>query len=318
MKAIVISILLCSLCVKAQQRQPVVQMQTDNLPTQKIGIDDLVGISVYDAPELTRTVRVNTDGTIRLPMLKARIKADGLLPIDLETAITDALKSEDVLVDPVVTVNLVESRSRPINVVGAVKNPLTFQASGFISLLDALSRAGGLADTAGTEILVSKAQPGEEGKTVLLTRRIPIKGLIDAADPELNIRLEGGEEIRVPDAGRFYVVGNVKKPGVFPIKDTTDSSVLKALALSEGLTAFSQKVAYIYRKEGGAQGHNEIPVELTRLMKREVPDIPLLPNDILYIPDNPKRRLTVTTLDRIATFAAGTVSGVLIYSTMRP
>lgn len=320
MKNVLLLLLFALFAAAQQQSQRIVAMPASdqsNLPTQKIGVDDLVGISVYDAPELTRTVRVSTDGSIRMPMLKQRVKAVGLMPSELEAAIVTALKSEDILVDPVVTVNLVESRSRPINVVGAVKQPLTFQASGFISLLDAISRAGGLSETAGTEILVSKSQPGEDGKTVLLTRRIQIKQLIDAADPELNIKLEGGEEIRVPEAGRFYVVGNVKKPGVFPIKDTADSSVLKALALSEGLTNYHEKIAYIYRKEGGTKGHNEIPVELTKLMKREVPDVPLQPDDVLYIPDNPKRRLTMTTLDRIASFGAGTVSGVLIYSTIR-
>ena len=67
----------------AQIRQP-----TDpnaNLPAQRIGATDLVAISVYDAPELTRTVRVGADGYMRLPMLKQRIKAEGLMPSELES-----------------------------------------------------------------------------------------------------------------------------------------------------------------------------------------------------------------------------------------
>jgi hypothetical protein len=81
--------------------------------------------------------------------------------------------------------------------------------------------------------------------TVLLTRRIPVKSLIDEADPELNIRLEGGEEIRVPEAGRVYIVGNVKRPGAFPIKDSAETSGLKVLALTEG----------------GKTGKSEIPIQ---------------------------------------------------------
>lgn len=129
-----------------------------NLPVQKIGIDDLVGISTYDSPELTRTVRVATDGTIRLPMIKARIPVAGLLPSEAESAIAAELVKEEILVDPIVTVSLVESRSRPIVVSGAVKTPVTFQASGEVNLLDALARAGGLAEDAGPEILVSKTR----------------------------------------------------------------------------------------------------------------------------------------------------------------
>lgn len=113
-----------------------------NLPAEKIGRDDLIGITVYDAPELTRTVRVGTDGDIRLPMLRQHVHADGLSPADLENAITKALTDESILVDPIVTVSVVEYRSRPITVVGAVKTPLTFQATGTVTLLDAISRAG--------------------------------------------------------------------------------------------------------------------------------------------------------------------------------
>lgn len=292
-------------------------VSTDNLPMQQIGPDDLIGISTYDSPELTRTVRVSSDGTIRLPMVRQRIKAAGLLPADLEVAIADVLKKEDILVDPVVTVSIVEYRSRPINVVGAVKAPLTFQATGNITLIDALSRAGGLSETSGPEILVSRSQPGEGNNSVLLTRRISVKNLIDDADPELNIRLDGGEEIRVPEAGRVYIVGNVKKPGAFPIKDTSETSVLKVLALTEGLSPYATKEAYIYRQEGGKSGKSEIPIELEKIMQRKSPDVPLIANDILYIPDNSKKRKTMTALDRIATFGAGTVSGVLVYGTMR-
>ena len=62
-------------------RPPVsVEPGTTNLPAQRIGPDDLIGLSVYDSPEFTRTIRVGPDGTIRLPMLKQRIKADGLMP----------------------------------------------------------------------------------------------------------------------------------------------------------------------------------------------------------------------------------------------
>src|SRR5579872_2013608 len=58
-----------------------------NLPAQKIGANDLVAISVYQSPELTRTVRVSAEGQVRLPMLKVPIQGAGLYPRELETAI---------------------------------------------------------------------------------------------------------------------------------------------------------------------------------------------------------------------------------------
>ena len=205
-----------------------------NLPAQKIGANDLIAVSVYDAPELTRTIRVDSDGSISLPLLKSPIAADGLLPRDLEAAIAEALRSAEILVDPVVKVTIVEYHSHPISVAGAVRRPITFQAETPVTLLEAIARAEGLTETAGSEILVTR--PRQQ-----LIERIPVKGLIDAADPALNLKLEGGEEVRVPEARKIYVVGNVKKPGAFPVRDSADSSVLKMLALAEGVAPYCRQ-----------------------------------------------------------------------------
>jgi polysaccharide export outer membrane protein len=287
--------------------------ETSNLPVEKIGRDDLVGITVYDSPELTRTVRVGSDGDLRLPMLKQRIHAAGLYPVELEAAITTALIDENVLVEPIVTVSVVEYRSRPISVVGAVKNPITFQATGKVTLLDAISQAQGLTENAGSEILVSR-QPSEgDDKSVTLIQRISVHGLLAGEDPTLNLRLEGGEEIRVPEAGRVFVVGNVKKPGAFYITDGSESSVMKALALSEGLDTFSGNKAYIYRLEAGSGGRNEVPVELRKIMARKSPDVPLLASDILYVPSATGLKASMKVLEASIGVGTGLASALLIY-----
>jgi polysaccharide export outer membrane protein len=279
-----------------------------NLPQQKIGANDLIAISVYDAPELTRTIRVDADGSIRLPMLKTQIQAEGLLPNTLEEAITYTLKSEEILVNPIVKVTIVEYYSRPINIAGAVRKPVTFQATGRVTLLEALARAEGLAPDAGLEVLVT--QP--EG----LVRRIPVKALIDDADPEMNLRLVGGEEIRVPEAGKIYVVGNVKKPGAFAVRDNADTSVLKLLALAEGLAPYASKQAYIYRREASAGSKQELPIELDKILKRKSPDVPLEANDILYIPDNTGRRATMTAIEKVLLVGSG-FGAAAIYAVTR-
>jgi polysaccharide biosynthesis/export protein len=283
-----------------------------NLPVQKIGIDDLIGISVYDAPELTRTLRVSSDGTIRLAMLQKRILVAGLFPVDVETAIAEELIKEDIMVDPMVLVSLVESRSRPIRVAGAVKQPVTFEASGMVTLLDALNRAGGLTDSAGPQILVSRTQPGADGKGTTLTQRIAVSGLIAGADSELNVELSGGEQIRVPEAGRVYVVGNVKRPGAFSMRDASETSVLKVLALSEGLVPYAAKEAFIYRREGALGGKNEIPVDLAKIMERKSPDIPLLQDDILYIPDNQGRRKWAAAMEKVLLIGGGLGAAAIV------
>jgi len=288
-----------------------------NLPAQEIGPNDLVAVSVYDEPALTRTVRIGADGALRLPMLSHTIEANGLLPSELEARIAEALKAEQILVDPVVTVTVVEYQSRPISVAGAVKNPVTFQAIGTVTLLEALARAGGVTPEAGSYILVTKRKPAGSGAAETLTRRIAVRALIDAADPEVNLTLTGGEEIRVPEAGRIFVVGNVRKPGAFRAGDGSETSVLKALALAEGLTPFASKQAYVIRRNDVTGEAGEIPVELKKILARKAPDVPLFADDVLYIPDNSGRRASMTALAKVAGFATATLSGVLIYSSFR-
>jgi polysaccharide export outer membrane protein len=279
-----------------------------NLPAQKIGADDLLSISVYDSPELTRTVRVSSEGQIRLPMLKRAIPAAGVVPRELEAAIAESLRAEQILVDPVVTVTVAEYRSRPITVSGAVKKPLTFQAFGNVTLLDAIARAEGLAPEAGNEILLVRPTDGKS-----LTERISVNALLGGARPELNPHLSGGEEIRVPEAGKIYVAGNVKSPGAFTVKDASDATVLKVLALAGGLAPYSSRQAYIYRRKSDNEARSEVPVELNRIMARKSPDVTLAPDDILYVPDAKGRRMSMTALERIVGFGVSTGSGVLIW-----
>jgi len=274
-----------------------------NLPALQLHTGDLVAVSVYDAPELTRTVRVDPDGTIRLPLLAEGVKAAGLMPRELEAGLTDALKSEEILVDPIVKVTVVEYHSRPISVMGAVRRPVTFQADGKITLLEALSHAEGLTEEAGPEILVSQNDA---------VRRISVKKLLDGADPAVNLTLTGNEEVRVPVAGKIFVVGNIRKPGGFPVRDPADSTVLKMVALSEGLMPFSEKIAYIVRRKEG-ETPQEIPIQLARIMERKSPDVPLEIGDILYVPDNKTRRSTMSIVDRLAGFGSATASGLVIW-----
>ena len=161
-----------------------------------------------------------------------------------------------------------------MGVSGAVKAPLTFQEVGKTTLLEALTRAQGLSEDAGPEILLTRPAG--------LVERIPVKKLIDAADPLWNVTLTGGEEVRVPAAGHVFVAGNVKHPGMFRVDSGGETTVLKAVALAEGLAPFSTKSAYIFRA-GVEGGRTEIEVELGKIMDRKAPDVALAANDILYV-----------------------------------
>lgn len=293
----------------AQVKNADINPSTGNLPIQKVGLNDLVSIQVYDSPELTRTVRISEDGTLRLPLLNEPIHAAGLYPPELEQAITTALKDQGILVRPIVSVTISEYRSRPIRVVGAVKKPVTFQDTGNIHLLDAITAAEGVTDAAGPEILVSTPNPGGGPE---LVQRFSRKQLVDQADENLNIRLSGGEEVRVPEAGKVWVIGNVKKPGPIAVRDPSDMTVLKVVAQAE-LMPFSGTNAYIARSSDSSKGGEKVEVPLTKILERKAPDMALLPNDILYVPDSKSKR-NISNVIQIATgFGIGTMSGLLIF-----
>jgi polysaccharide export outer membrane protein len=267
-----------------------------NLPVQRIGPNDLLSVSVYNAPEFTRTVRVSADGTVILPLMKRAVPASGLLPAELESTIAAALRGQDLLNDATVIINVAEYDSRPITVSGSVHAPLTFQAIGRVRLIDALTRAGGIAPEAGPEVDVVTPDG--------VVRKIPLKALMNSTTPELNIELHGGEEIRVPEAGRIYVLGNVKNSGAFPIQDDTDASVLKFLTLAGGLSSTAPKQAFIVRVDPATEAKHEIEIPLKDIVDRKSPDVPLLAHDILYVPLNKTHEMQLT-LERIVGLAAG-------------
>lgn len=258
---------------------------------------------------------MSAEGAIRLPMIKQHIHAAGLYPEELENAIANALTEHQILVDPVVSVTIMEYQSRPISVVGAVKSPVTFQAMGNVSLLDALSRAQGLADNAGPEILVSHHGTGADGKAATLIQRIPVRGLLNEADSSLNLNLQGGDEIRVPEAGKVYVFGDVKKPGFFYLTDDPQTNIMVALTLSSGLDDHPGHEAYIYRTEAGTAGRNEIKVPLKKIIDRKSPDVALMANDILYIPEATGRRVALRVLETSIPIAAALGTTMLYIAT---
>lgn len=283
------------------------------LPSEVLGPDDLIEILVPYCTELSRTFRIGSDGTLTLPLLMSPIQAAGLLPPQLANKIEYALKHEQVMTDPIVNVSAIEYRSRPVNVIGAVNRPLTFQATGETTLLDAITRAGGFSTTVGSNVLVTTKHLNAKGQMQSTVQVIPVKNLTASADPGYNIELRGGEEIRVPEAAKIFVAGNVNRPGAYAMQGDADTTIVKALALSAGLAPYASNDAYIYRLRAGGGGRVELKIPLSRIMKRKAPDPALKADDILYIPDNNGKRMTSRVLNQIAGVGATTAAGVAIY-----
>lgn len=283
-------------------------------PEQRLGANDLLKVSVFNAPELSGEVRVGPDGQLRLPLLKSPVDARDKMPEQIEKMVSEALKGEELFVNPLVRVTVVAYQSRTVTVSGAVRRPTTFQAIGEVTLLDALAKAEGLSPAAGSEVVVTRQRASESEPASV---RVPIRELFDGLDPLLNLRLAGGEQVRVLEGGKVFVVGNVKKQGAFLLGSAPGLTILQALAEAEGLGPYSKDTAYVYRNEPGRTGPQELAVSLKRVLQGEERSVHLQANDILYVPDNKGKRLTAQAVDRILGFGTSTLSGVLIWRTVR-
>jgi len=276
----------------------------------RIGPDDQLQVTVFDAPDLSQTVRVSGDGDISLPLL-GTIKTAGLTPRELELVL-QALLRRTYMKDPQVTVTVTEMQSHSVSVMGAVKQPGVFQIRGTKTLLEMLSMAQGLAPDAGNEVLVMRgagidtaslssaekkadaaggtpvsasfASSGKEvtGNTIVVS----LKRLLDSGDPKYNVPVYPGDIVKVKAAGIVYVVGDVKRPGGFPIQNNGHITVLQAIALGEGVgpDADKGKAKIIRVSENGQK--TELPIKLNKILSGKAPDPALRPKDILFIPKN--------------------------------
>ena len=103
-----------------------------------IGSGDLLGIEVFDVPELSRDVRVNETGYISLPLMPSKVRAGGLTPFQLQDKLAELLQTNGLVSTPQVSVSVKEQHSQPITVIGAVKTPMVIQALRKTTLLQAL------------------------------------------------------------------------------------------------------------------------------------------------------------------------------------
>lgn len=124
-----------------------------------IGADDLLNISVFDVPDLSRDIRVSQSGTIAIPLVPTRIHVAGLTESQAEQVIADILRANGLVSHPEVSVLVKEHKSRPITVVGAVAHPMVYEADQSVTLLEVLAAAGGVSNDAGDTVIVTRARP---------------------------------------------------------------------------------------------------------------------------------------------------------------
>ncbi len=240
----------------------------------KLGVGDLIEVTVFGVPDLSAKTRISGSGDVYLPLIDYVHLAD-LTTDEAQELIQKRLEDGGFLRGPHVSIFVDESASQGVTMVGEVSRPGTYPAIGDRRLFDMISAAGGLTDKAGRVVTIERHGDSSEKVEIHLSANL-------AEDTDKNVDIYPGDTIVVSRAGIIYVVGDVSHPSGFLIEDN-GLTVLKALALAGG----SNRTASLAKTRilrPGANGIQEIPVNLKKVLYAKAPDVPLVKGDVLFIP----------------------------------
>lgn len=286
--------------------------------TYILGPDDQIGVRVLDLEEFSegqtgkdRAFRVDLRGNVNLPLV-GRLRVSGQTVEQVEATLVERLK--EYLKSPNVTVSIAEYKSQPVSVIGQVQSPGVHQLQGRKSLLEVISLVGGLKAEAGHQIKITRKI--EFGAIPLPTAKldatgqysvaeISVKKILNALSPEENIQVQPFDVISVPKAELVYVVGNVKRSGGFVLGDRERVTALQALSMAEGLDKeAATNAAKILRRSADGTERQEIAVALGEILKGKKADVPMEPDDILFVPGSTGKKVLLRSAE--AAIAIGT------------
>jgi polysaccharide export outer membrane protein len=238
----------------------------------RIGTDDVLVVSVWDQKDLDQVVFVRPDGKVSLALV-GEVQAGGLTVVELGAQLTRMYAQ--TVKGAAVTVSVREIRSRPVYFIGGVVRPGPMQLTQDLTLLQALSAAGGPVPSADLES--AWVLRGQEPIPINLLK------MIQKRDVSQNMRLQPGDTIVVPNAELVYIHGEVKVPG--QIKFTKDLTIVTAIAAAGGFTpAASENKVRVLRGEGPKREVLKVKVSDIVSDPSESADVQLKPNDIIIVP----------------------------------
>jgi polysaccharide export outer membrane protein len=215
-----------------------------------------------------------------LPLI-GEIDVKGLTVLGLEKKLREAY--DKYIYDPQVGVLVREFRQRA-SVIGAVQKPGVFELTGPKSVIEPLAMAGGVSEKAGTQVHIYRQ--GDNGREthvidlVVLTNSV---GLINANNAAMiNMPVEPGDMINVPEAGMFFVAGAVRRPGPYPLGRRY--SLSQAVATAGGVDPeLNSNDISILRRQGPGEVQT-IALNLTEVMSGSSADPQIQPDDVIVVP----------------------------------
>jgi polysaccharide export outer membrane protein len=258
-------------------------LQTPSAPADyRLTPEDLLEITLYNIPPESEVgitprkveARVSQQGMITLPLL-GDVRAAGLTLPALEQVLRE--RYDKYLRNPEVGVHIREFRGQRVTVTGAVRNPGVLQLTGPKTLVDLLSMAGGLSDQAGSQVHLYRQGPeGRQSYVIDLPALARNPGLVD-------MPVQAGDVINVPQSGTFFVYGAVARPGSYPLaKSYTFTQALTVAGGVNGNLADYSEIAILRRRDGLEA--ETIPVNIDEIFAGKARDPLIAPDDMIVVP----------------------------------
>jgi polysaccharide export outer membrane protein len=243
-----------------------------------IGPGDLLHLQVYDTPEMDQRARVTDSGTVPFSFL-GNISVAGLTPAAAADQIEHRLVAAGIMrVEAYATQNA--------SVMGQVQKPGVYEIDTARKVVDVLALAGGLTDLADRHITIQRHAEGQPKVEYYYS---------NAADTALtgDPMVYPGDTVIVPRVPIVYVLGDVLKPGGYPINtNNSQMTALQAIALAgyANHTAAVGKSRLVRSTPGGVK---EINLPIGQMQKGKTPDVAVMADDVIYVPFSFVRNLGV-------------------------
>jgi polysaccharide export outer membrane protein len=256
----------------------------------QIGPEDLLQITLFNVATdefkrtpRTVTVRVSQRGSVTLPLI-GQLRVAGLTPVALEA---ELIKQYDKYFrGPDIGVLVAEYRQR-VSVIGSVQKAGSVDLTGPKTVIDILAMAGGVTDTAGTQVHIYRQGPnGRESHVIDLIVLASNAALINADNAGLITKpVQSGDVINVPPAGMFFVDGAIGRPGSYPLGRRY--SLTQALVAAGGVNRdLNSSEITIFRRKGGASGIEPVSFDLNEILAGSTVDPQIEADDVIVVPIN--------------------------------
>jgi polysaccharide export outer membrane protein len=256
----------------------------------RIGPDDLLQVTIFNIPEQDARatprmvmLRVSQQGAIVVP-LAGEVNVKGKTVADVQSEL--AKRYSKYIRNPQIGVMVTEYRQR-VSVMGAVQKPGVFELTGPKTVMDMLALAGGVTEKAGNQVHVYRQDEKGNRQSMVIDLMVLANhtgALTDGPNTQaVNMAMQAGDVVNVPQAGMFFVDGAIGKPGSYPLG--RNYTLRQALATAGGVDVeLADYSGVTINRRHAADKMETIQVDLNAVVAGSAKDPLIQPDDVILVP----------------------------------